>query len=293
MAKPTHCTGSSRTARIAARAAASLALAAFLGALGCAGDSGVERGLDQFTQSMKHGFDGAVSETRTIAIPCDGVVDLDIETFAGDVVIRGGAKSGGSIELVANVRAQHGRHRTDDASATLAGVTLDTEMRRGGDVPTLVVRAATDSKEPWLNRTDLDLRVPELRRVQVRTRAGKVFVFENRGGLTVHTTDGEIRVITPWAIVDPVTLVTRGAPIVYRVYIGSSGLFDVDVVNGQVKARMESGDWRILDRRNDHDTLYAQLGNSTNRVLMRTSDATVIISVVKDPMDHGSMFISP
>lgn len=253
----------------------------------------MERGLDDFAQTMKYGFDGAVSETRTYALPSDGTVDLDIETFAGDVVIRGGAGTDGSMDIKANVRATHGRHRQDEANATLADVVVTADVVRGGEVPRLVVRASTKSAEPWLNRTDLEIRVPELRRVAVRTRAGKVFVFENRGGVAAHTTDGEIRVITPWAITENVTLVTRGADIVYRVNVGSTGLFDVDIVNGTVKARMEAGDWRILDRRNDQDTLYAQLGTGKNRVLMRTSDASVIISVVNDPSEHGSMFLAP
>ncbi|MBL9141757.1 MAG: hypothetical protein JNK53_07820 [Phycisphaerae bacterium] len=273
------------------------ALLASLGLAGavasCAGDSGVERGLDQFGQSMKYGFDGAVSETRTFDMPVDGVIDLDIETFAGDVVIRGGAQTNDKVEISANVRARHGRNRTDEAEGTLGDVFITADMKRGGDVPTLVVRATTKAAEPWLNRTDIDIRLPEMRRVTVKTRAGKVFVFESRGALSVHTTDGEIRVISPWTITENVTLVTRGADIVYRVNVGSTGLFDVDVVNGSVKARMEAGDWRILDKRNDQDTLYAQLGTGTNRVLMRTSDARVIVSVVKDPMNHGSMFLSP
>jgi hypothetical protein len=260
---------------------------------GCAGDSGLERGLDQFGQSMKYGFDGAVSETRTFEMPSDGVIDIDVETFAGDVVIRGGASTDGKIEISANVRARHGRERKDEAEGTLGEVFMTADMKRGGDVPTLLVRASTKAAEPWLHRTDIDIRVPEMRRVTVNTRAGKVYVFENRGALSVHTTDGEIRVISPWTITDNVTLITRGADIVYRVNVGSTGLFDVDIVNGSVKARMEAGDWRILDARNDQDTLFAQLGTGTNRVLMRTSDARVTISVVKDPMDHGSMFLSP
>ncbi len=242
---------------------------------------------------MKYGFDGAVSETRTFEMPSDGVIDIDVETFAGDVVIRGGASTDGKIEISANVRARHGRERKDEAEGTLGEVFMTADMKRGGDVPTLLVRASTKAAEPWLHRTDIDIRVPEMRRVTVNTRAGKVYVFENRGALSVHTTDGEIRVISPWTITDNVTLITRGADIVYRVNVGSTGLFDVDIVNGSVKARMEAGDWRILDARNDQDTLFAQLGTGTNRVLMRTSDARVTISVVKDPMDHGSMFFSP
>ena len=136
-------------------------------------------------------------------------------------------------------------------------------------------------------------RSPELRRVRVRTREGKVFVFENRGGADVQTTDGEIRVLTPWAISEDVTLVTRGQDIVFRAFNGTCGRFDVDCVNGEVKSRIESGDWRILDPRNDKDTLIASLGTCNNRILMRNVDAKVIIAIVANPMDHGTFLSSP
>jgi hypothetical protein len=64
-------------------------------------------------------------------------------------------------------------------------------------------------------------------------------------------------------------------------------------VNGRVAARVESGDWRVLDRRNDHDTLHARLGNCTNRFLLRNVDAAVLVSVVDDPMEYGSLFNHP
>lgn len=253
----------------------------------------MERSLDHMSSSMSFALDGAETESRSVELPCPSMMDVDVETFGGDVVIRAGRQTDGKALVDAQVRAGHGRNRSDEAVSALNDVKVTADVVRGGDVPTLQVRATTTSKEPWLLRTDFEIQVPEARRVSVRTRTGKVYVFENRGGLEVHTTDGEIRVITPWTITENVTLITRGADIVYRVNVGSCGSFDVDIVNGTVLARVEAGDWRILDSRNDHDTLIAQLGNCTNRLLMRTSDAKVIISVVKEPLSHGSVFISP
>jgi hypothetical protein len=60
-----------------------------------------------------------------------------------------------------------------------------------------------------------------------------------------------------------------------------------------VKARVESGDWRILDPRNDKDTLIATLGTCNSRILMRNVDAKVIIAICANPMDHGTFFPSP
>ncbi|MFM9181032.1 MAG: hypothetical protein ACKOV8_07300, partial [Phycisphaerales bacterium] len=175
----------------------------------------------------------------------------------------------------------------------LKQVEVRAEVQRGGDVPRLVVRGTSTSPESFLHRTHIDLELPEVRRVRVRTRDGKVQVYENRGGADVVTTDGEVRVFTPWAITEDVSIVNRGADIVFRAFHGTCGRFDVDCVNGKVAARVTGGDWRIMDSRNDQDTLHATLGTCTNRMVMRNVDAAVIISIVDNPMEYGSLFSSP
>jgi len=282
---PIH--GAAALSRIVALAVA-LAVAA-----GCAGHSSLERGTDRAAGGISSSLDGAVTEERNFVLPVDGSVDVDLETFAGDVVIRGGRGTGGEARMQVVVSARHGSDRKEEGAASLKDVEVRAEVRRGGDVPVLVMRCTTAHDEAWLHRTDIDIELPELRRARVRTRDGKVFVFENRGGCSVETVDGEIRMFTPWAISEDVTLVTRGAQVVLRAFTGTCGTFDVECVNGDVKSRVEAGDWRILDRRNDHDTLHAALGTCPNRILIRNADAPVRISIVKDPMDYGSMFASP
>jgi hypothetical protein len=271
------------------------AIPTFLAALaaGCAGHSSVERGLDRAHAGMAASFDGAVTEERHYELDVDGIVDVDLESFAGDVVIRGGRGTKGKALISATVAARHGSDRKDEGQASLADVAVKAEIRRGGDVPTLAVRCTTAHDEPWLHDVDVDIELPEVRRVRVKTRAGKVHVFENRGACHVETVDGDIRMFTPWAISEDVTLVGRGGEIIFRAFTGTCGTFDVECVNGDVKARVEAGDWRILDRRNDHDTLHATLGTCTNRITIRNVDAKVRVSVVKDPMDYGSIFASP
>lgn len=269
-----------------------LGLLAALGA-GCSGGSSVERGLDRTHRSIAASFDGSVLEERLYELDVDGIIDVDLESFAGDVVIRGGRETKGKALLTATVLAGHGRERQAEAEASLDQVAVKAEIRRGGDVPTLAVRCTTEHDEPWLLRANLDIELPELRRVRVKTRGGKVHVYENRGACHVHTADGDIRMFTPWAISEDVTLVTRGGEVVFRAFTGTCGTFDVECVNGDVKARVEAGDWRLLDRRNDHDTLHATLGTCRNRITIRNVDAKVRISIVKDPMEYGSIFASP
>jgi hypothetical protein len=281
------------TSRVARRAARAALTAALAGLAGCAGHSTVERGIARGATALDAAFDGAAREERHYALPVDGVIDVDVETFTGDVVIRGGRPTGGQALMTIDVLARHGHERKDEGEASLREVEVRAEIVRGGDVPRLVLRGTTSHDEGFLHRTEIDIEVPEVRRVRVRTREGKVQVYENRGGCDVVTTDGEVRMFTPWAISEDVTIVNRGADIVVRAFNGTCGTFDVECVNGRVAARVESGDWRVLDRRNDHDTLHARLGNCTNRFLLRNVDAAVLVSVVDDPMEYGSLFNHP
>jgi hypothetical protein len=281
------------TSRVARRAARAALAAALAGLAGCAGHSTVERGIARGATALDAAFDGAAREERHYALPVDGVIDVDVETFTGDVVIRGGRPTGGQALMTIDVLARHGHDRKDEGEASLREVEVRAEIVRGGDVPRLVLRGTTSHDEGFLHRTEIDIEVPEVRRVRVRTREGKVQVYENRGGCDVVTTDGEVRMFTPWAISEDVTIVNRGADIVVRAFNGTCGTFDVECVNGRVAARVESGDWRVLDRRNDHDTLHARLGNCTNRFLLRNVDAAVLVSVVDDPMEYGSLFNHP
>ncbi|MFO0961680.1 MAG: hypothetical protein U0625_02100 [Phycisphaerales bacterium] len=282
-----------RPVRVRSAAAARIAGVLLLLAAGCAGNSSVERGLDRAGGGISYAFDGARTESRTFAVALDGIVDVDVQTFGGDVVLRSGHGPAGTASIEATVAARHGGNRTKEADAALGTVELTAQLRRGGDVPTLEVRATTTSAEPWLLRTDIDVTLPEMRRVRVHTRSGKVHVYENRGGVLVETTDGDIRVLTPWAITEDVTLVTKGKDIVFRAYTGTCGTVDIDCVNGEVLSRVEAGDWRIVDSRNDHDTLHATLGTCNNTLRMRNVDAKVIFSVVKKPMEYGTFFVSP
>ena len=269
------------------------ALSGLAALAGCAGHSPVERGISRTATALHASFDGAEREERHYALPVDGIVDVDVETFTGDVVIRGGRPTEGQALMTIDVLARHGHERKDEAQASLKDVEVRAEIVRGGDVPRLVLRGTTSHDEGFLHRTEIDIELPEVRRVRVRTREGKVQVYENRGGCDILTTDGEVRMFTPWAITEDVTIVNRGADIVVRAFNGTCGTFDVECVNGRVASRVESGDWRILDRRNDHDTLHARLGNCTNRFLLRNVDAAVLVSIVDDPMEYGSLFNHP
>jgi hypothetical protein len=72
------------------------ALSGLAALAGCAGHSPVERGISRTATALHASFDGAEREERHYALPVDGIVDVDVETFTGDVVIRGGRPTEGA-----------------------------------------------------------------------------------------------------------------------------------------------------------------------------------------------------
>ena len=115
-----------------------------ISAAGCAGHSSVERGIDQSASSIAASFAGSVTEERNYVLPIDGIIDIDLETFGGDVVIRSGRETKNEIRMRVVVTASHGADRTDEATSSLAQIAVKAEIRRGGDVPTLVLRGTTE-----------------------------------------------------------------------------------------------------------------------------------------------------
>jgi hypothetical protein len=128
---------------------------------GCSGNSSVERSLDRPHSSISASLDGAVTEEGNYVLPVDGIVDLDLQTFGGDVVIRSGQDTKGEARMMVTVAARHGSDRKEEATASLKDISVKAEIRRGGDVPTLVMRCETSHDEAWLHRTNIDIEVSQ------------------------------------------------------------------------------------------------------------------------------------
>ncbi|MDZ4831536.1 MAG: DUF4097 family beta strand repeat-containing protein, partial [Phycisphaerae bacterium] len=160
--------------------------------------------------------------------------------------------------------------------------TISLERRAGGDVA--VVRAQSEHPEPHFQRVDVVVTVPLLGSVTIRSSRGAVWVEQNQGPVDIVTTRGDIRVMTPWKMDAPMTLVTSDGAIDLRIRGESSGDFDIETVGGEVKTVVKYGRWIALDKKNDRDSIRASLNGGNNAIVMRTSNADVMLSVVPEPV---------
>ena len=223
---------------------------------------------------------------QTVNLASQGTVDVDVEAFAGDVTI---VTDKAATETQISIRriGTFGWGRSDDALASLGDIRYTVSLERNDGHDSAVVRAVTEHPEPHFQRVDVVITVPALGTVRVRSSRGEVWVEENRGPVDIVTSRGQIRVMTPWKMDAPMTLVTSDGDIDLRIRGESMGSFDIETVGGAAKVAVKYGRWLALDAKNDRDTMRATLNDGANRILLRTSNANAMVSVVPEPVSQN------
>ncbi len=247
----------------------------------------IEVGKGFLSQGNTFSFD------KPLELQTHGPLAIDFESFAGKVEIRADASFDRTV-IEARRVASHGWGRLAEGNASLTDVRWRASLEpREGSGETLVVRASTSHPEDHFQRCEFLITVPELDAVKVRTQEGEVRVTGNQGAVDIRTTQADVRVMTPWAMRNPVTIITSEGTIDYRIRGESTGVFDAESHGGLVRQRCEFGHWLALSDENDHDRFLAVLNNGKNPVVLRTSDGDIRIAVVPDPTAVGVWIIDP
>ena len=278
---------------------ATLAAATLLGSAlaGCGRPRpGFERAV---TTPWRTTFGGESQDSETFTIPTVGQQDVVVNLFAGDVTVHATASPPGTglEQGIATVkitrRGMHGPSRKDDSTASLTEITatVGSEWREGDS--TIVVNATTTDPEPWLQAADVDITLPMLGSVVVRTARGHVYVTNNARGVDIETSKGDVRVVTHFPMTDPTTILNSDGDIDWRVSGKSSGIYDLESVGGLVFARCPVGKWLCTDPGNTDRRLFAHLNDGTARVIMRNVDGDIRVAVLDNPADIGTYIWNP
>lgn len=266
-----------------ARLASAAAACGLLALAGCVGTptSTFERMDNALTQ-------GEMSiDDPLVLIDTVGPIDLQVDSFGGSVRIEAvDGMEGTTIEPVR--RAFLGHLRRDEAEVSLDKIDYRIELQPGAlDREVLVISTSTEHPEPHFQGVDFFIRTGELGRVDVKTRRGHVWVKNNRHGVDLDTTYGDIRVVTDFPMNEPVTLVCKDGSIDYRVAPGSTGLYDLRTVGGEVWQRFTDARVIALGVENGPSVFYGEVGDGENPVVARTTYGDIRVSVVEKPTDVG------
>ncbi|MCX5652527.1 MAG: DUF4097 family beta strand repeat-containing protein [Planctomycetota bacterium] len=274
---------------LAARTCRGVLLAAFATALtACAPHRTFEDEVFSANRAVRDAVSMRTFSTdEPIELKTSGALAVDVDNFAGDVTIRADRKVDRTYVEVRRV-ATHGLGRWIESKDALddAGWTASLEPRDGGG-ETLSIRTDTPNPEKYFHHMEIVVVTPALDSVKVRSTKGDVTVIDNRGSVDIETTRGDVRMMTPWPMTGPMTIVTSEGSIDYRVRGESKGVFDCESRGGEVRQRAEFGKWIALNGDNDHDRFLAVLNDGTNPVVLRTSEKNIRVAIVPDPTAVG------
>jgi hypothetical protein len=241
------------------------------------------------------GFAGGASARETTEVKVGPVVDVEIDLFAGDVTIEATEDDAEYAELTVTRKAVHGIGRNDEAEASIGQIRQDLSVTQPSAERTLMrITGITGHAEPWYQRVDVDLKVPRLGAVRIKTTRGHVWVYGSRDRIEIDGGGGDVRILTDFPFSADCRVINEDGDIDLRLPERAAGTFDLATVRGTVKTSIAKGEWKDLPGQfSDHDTVVSMLNGGRNRVLLRTVDGNIRISVDDHPYEVGPYIIDP
>lgn len=224
---------------------------------------------------------------ETTLVPSDGLMGVEVDSFAGDVVILAD-RDATTATIDAVKRGTHGYSRRAESEDSLEQISVEYGVEERGPSKFIVVRASTSAPEPWHQRVDLTVTVPRLGTAVVRTARGHVYVTDFAEGVDIETNEGDVRAVSNHVLTQPSTILDAEGSIDWRAPPGSTAKVEAEAVNGVVRVKAREGKWLGLDARNDHDSMYGSINGGANLLVLRTVGGNIRVFVGPNPSHTGS-----
>lgn len=204
---------------------------------------------------------------------------VDVENFRGVVEVRGDRGQEGTALVRAEVVTAWD---ADKATRGRVSENVDVSVEVVEEEPGLsVLRVRTDkSIAGYEHGVRIYIETPRIDGTRIVNQGGYVEVVGVRGGTHIENRFGMIELRTDHPLTEDVTILNTDGPILVRMPPGSTGIFDLETLEGESSMRDESGD--LTEMKSTHETLHTVLGGGTNMVLARTNLGDVRVWVTKD-----------
>ena len=223
------------------------------------------------TTAAQHEYELTVpDQTRLLAV--------DIENFRGSGEVRAG-KRPGVARVVSEVRAGSGA--TEEQVAAIGeGAGVDAEIEEMDGRGVLKIRTSP-ARVVGAERVKLYVEMPRCDGVRIVNRGGDVEVVGAGGAAHIENNQGAIEFRTAQVMDQDVTLLSVDGNIYYQVPPGSTGVFSLETLEGEVAMRDFSG--RSDETYSTRTLLETTLADGANRVTARTNRGDVRVWVMEDP----------
>ena len=210
-------------------------------------------------------------------------VGVDVENFAGDVVVR--AVRGVEPRLDAFVTVAGGVDEDrESAMREAVGVSMVVEEAAPG-LATVRVRSESRLAGEGMHDVRLELVVPRADGVRVVNRGGLVELIDVGGRLEIENASGPVLVRTSRALVDPVRVLAVDGDVFVQVPDGSTGALRLESLEGEVRVKDSFG--RTSETEGGGSLMRTRLAGGVNEVDLRTSRGVVEYLVMEDPVGYA------
>lgn len=220
-----------------------------------------------------------------LVLELEGPISLDIDTFAGDVVIEADpARTTGEVTIIREARFGHGRSKEGKASLADISASVDivpADTSRGELGQTLRIRTSTSNPERFLQRAHVHVKAPAIDGVFVHAADGSVTVRHIEGAVDIETSNGLASVRTNLAMNKPVTIINKNGDIIFRASGESAGALDAQTVGGVTSADLRLGSVTV-DAATRDDSFRATLNAGKDRWIFRTTNGDIKIAVMAE-----------
>ena len=161
--------------------------------VGCGGIARIDGSDPMSPKELVDPLFEAFAEDPAESLPITGPVNLDVDIFRGDVLVRR-AEGLDSPRLITTRRADFGAGRSEDGYLALDDVQIKARVESGPEGPVLVIKASSGHPDAAQMRTDLIIELPEPSGVRVRSGFGHIEVRGCVGPIDAQTNEGNVLV---------------------------------------------------------------------------------------------------
>ena len=215
----------------------------------------------------------------------DGPVAVRINTFAGNVVVRGTAPDTNEDAFV-QVTRHSDADQHDDIDIN-EFITWSTTIDRDDRGPVLVVNVTPRDEQvaDWW-RGHVIVEVPMIDGISVNTTHGYISVDEVTGPVELITSDGDVELLSDQPLRGPVKILTSEGDVNVRLAPKSEGMLDLFAKSGRVALRIKAGQMHIEPGTRD-DAVHGSLNGGDMPFVIRTTHGVIRFTVKHNPKPHG------
>jgi len=225
-----------------------------------------------------------VVEYTSAHLATSGPVEISVRSFGGSVTVIADPMVIGTV-----VSAKQIERGNSEIPIAEPKIECTTEIKTSETGQAVFVNATCDDNALELIHADIVIRAKSIHNVSVETSKGDITLLGVSGAIQLRTNDGDVRVITPLVINEPVKIENRRGDIVYRVRGESSGMIDATAINGKASLDLRQGEATILEG-STGDHLVANFNGGIHLIDMRTVDGDIRIAVVADPVGSEPLY---